>query len=392
MANHPTTRGMNTSRWSIVCGCCAFCAWALVAFADPNLQLAPQEGLLLLRNGQVMAGRITRSGDRYFVWLDHGQIRIPAGEVDLFCRDIEEGYRLKSGKVTPGRIYEHLALAEWCLNQQMIGHAAEQLTAAVAIDAQHPRIALLERRLRLLMTDVQPVEEAAEQEIAGPSGEVLDRLVKDLPEGTVSTFTQAVQPLLINNCTTSGCHGQQAEHKYQLIRFAAGTPPRRRITQRNLYHTLEWIDRDRPLDSPLIQKSLVAHGGAKDPVFSHTDTFAFQQFAYWVQSVSGHGKRFERDAKLAPAAVEAAPAAANPSEPTVGWPGVPAPAVIPGSTPARPSQRAWPEHEVLAQPTAKPQQLIPPGKEMPATGQIGADPFDPAIFNTKYHPDLPKDE
>ena len=48
----------------------------------------PEEGLLVLRNGRVLRGRITRIGDRFAVALgENGEIRLPANrkgsETDL---------------------------------------------------------------------------------------------------------------------------------------------------------------------------------------------------------------------------------------------------------------------------------------------------------------------
>ena len=36
-------------------------------------------------------------------------------------------------------------------------------------------------------------------------------MLRGMPHGAVETFTQSVQPVLLNHCATSGCHGPQSE-------------------------------------------------------------------------------------------------------------------------------------------------------------------------------------
>ncbi len=88
-----------------------------VAGDDP-LAVAPQPGLVLLRNGQVMSGKITQAGNFYYVTLPGGEIRLPAEQVELACRNLTEGYERKRAGIDPEKLADHLDLAIWCLRQK----------------------------------------------------------------------------------------------------------------------------------------------------------------------------------------------------------------------------------------------------------------------------------
>ncbi len=53
---------------------------AAMALAEPA-PARPAEGVLLMRSGRVLAGKIRRDGERYLVTLPAGEIRIRAEDV-----------------------------------------------------------------------------------------------------------------------------------------------------------------------------------------------------------------------------------------------------------------------------------------------------------------------
>ena len=61
----------------------------------------PVQGMVLLRNGEVIEGRVSRDEGIYIVDLPNGRIRIRQADVDLVCSSLEEGYRRKRA-VDPG--------------------------------------------------------------------------------------------------------------------------------------------------------------------------------------------------------------------------------------------------------------------------------------------------
>jgi hypothetical protein len=49
---------------------------AIRAPAEPPPGSAPREGMLLLRTGQILEGKVTPEGDRFFVELTSGKVWI----------------------------------------------------------------------------------------------------------------------------------------------------------------------------------------------------------------------------------------------------------------------------------------------------------------------------
>src|SRR5262245_49362811 len=138
-----------------------FCALPLLApcrtsgGADELPTDALQE-FLVLRNGEVLSGSISRDGDRYVVAGDGSQVRFASREVDFTCRTLDDAYAIQQRRIVKGRIDDHLNLADWCLRQGLTGYAAREVSAAMALDARHPRVALLDSRLQRAIEGESP--------------------------------------------------------------------------------------------------------------------------------------------------------------------------------------------------------------------------------------------
>ena len=133
-------------------------------------------------------------------------------------------------------MHDHLELAQWCMRHNLFGLATVELADATAADPKNPMIAALQHRLKMAMEPPPPVDPHSKKLLTpGPSNDELDRMIRGMPRGVVETFTQSVQPLLLNNCAAAGCHGPQSETGLRLWHIAAGRPSSRRTTQRNLY-------------------------------------------------------------------------------------------------------------------------------------------------------------
>jgi hypothetical protein len=205
-----------------------------------------------------------------------------------------------------------LQLALWCLKYGLQGEAQSELDAARSVEPLHPKIALVERRLKLAASPAEPrlprtsspaasqprptddAKTAADREPAKPASparlraDELDRFVRTLPEGVVGQFTNRVQPVLVNHCALAGCHGPGSQSSYVLDRVSDRRTANRRSTQRNLYATLQQVDVERPAESKLLTAPLRAHGTAKGPIFSGRQSAQYEQLVWWAQRASGH--------------------------------------------------------------------------------------------------------
>jgi len=321
--------------------------------AEPS-HLRPVPSVLLLQNGQVIEGNISRAGDTYFVGLPNGEIRIKAGSVELWCRSLEEGYQRKRAAIQRGNVHDHLDLAQWCIHHGLDSHAKGELDDAIAADPTHPMIGLLQRRLQAAVRPPKDPAELAEPAADPPvSPEDLDRLIRGMPDGSVEAFTQSIQPLLMNNCTAAGCHGPDTPNEFRLLRFPPGEPPSRRLTQRNLHATLQWIDREEPAASPLLSAATRPHGTATTPVFTHRQLVQYQQLVQWVEQLA------ERPRPAIPATVDLR---------------------------SRPPASPYDETEPVVDSAESNPPTPPLGPEQgpPASQFAPIDPFDPEIFNRRF--------
>jgi hypothetical protein len=318
-------------------------------------QAAAPRSLVVLRNGEILSGRVSRDGERYLVASEGTEIRLPAREVDFVCQSLDEAYTMQHNRVVAGRIEDHLILADWCLRQQLLGYAAREITEAMEIDAKNPRVMLLDARLRRALLPEPPQATSADETTTAErpvSADELERLVRSLPPGTVETFTATVQPMLLNYCATAGCHGPSSTSSYTLLRAPLEKIAARRLTERNLYNTLRWIDRDNPIDSKLLSAAREPHGPNQASGATGVGTTKYQELASWVLQASPNSAANPAATVAASAAAVslpagAAPVLASPLPATVLVPNVPAP-ISRGMTGATPKLRKAPNATAAA--------------------------------------------
>jgi hypothetical protein len=352
----------------------AAAVWAVLWFQaraeGPPTAAASGQGMLVLRNGEVIEGKITKVDDLYLVDLAHGRIRINQRDVDVVCGSLEEGYRKKRATIQVGNVHDHLSLAQWCLRHNLLGPASVELADATAADPKNPMIAALQHRLKMAMEPPPVFQAKKAPAVAGPSNEELDRMLRGMPRGTVETFTRSVQPVLLNHCATSGCHGAESE-SLRLHRVSTGAPMSRRTTQRNLYSALKFIDLANPSGSRLLSAASRPHGSLTHAIFSERQAVQYQHLVDWANQLAG------RAVQETPAAV-ARSQPAEVTEPSFG--GTP-PRVL--SNESRKAQALGASERRRAnRRTAGPSKNA--GDASPASFDQAADPHDPEVFNRLY--------
>jgi hypothetical protein len=106
-----------------------------------------------------------------------------------------------------------------------------------------------------------------------------------LPNGVVEVFTRKVQPVLVNNCSTAGCHQLGGKQAFQLDRALLRGEANRRTTMHNLEAALALVDRAHPDQSPLLTVPRKTHGGTAGPIFGPRQQQAFNHLVDWVALV-----------------------------------------------------------------------------------------------------------
>lgn len=347
-------------------------AWTYAQQPDPGAGLAPADAwVLLLRNGQVIEGRVFPYEDRYQVFVEGGEIRLKQSEVLCCCRTMVEVYQHKRQVTRLDNVQDRLDLAQWCLQVGLRDEAAAEVAAAAAIEPNHPLLPVIDRRLKTA-PDVKPDQASEKSDIRGPSAYELDLMVRGMPPRTVEAFAQTIQPALLNSCAAAGCHGQSSNNGFRLLRTPPGSPASRRLTQRNLYAALEWVNRDNPAASPLVAVPMRPHGTARAAIFTDRHVAQYRQLLEWCYRVS------QVEAPVLQASFEeeaAGPRAEKKSQPAA-MPPMKQSGVVPAA--AWESKRQAPRG---AAPQANPVQR---GATLPKFAP--SDPCDPDTFNRQFGP------
>lgn len=364
-----------------------------VVFASVSVSAADRpdplrESVLVLRNGRVMQGRIAPVGDQFIVGLgERSEVRIPAHQVEMHCRDLSEAYERRRERIPPDSAAAHFDLAEWCLRENLLEFARQEIARGEALEPTQPRLPQLKLRLELL---AQPAAPEREPEIAPQprvvSADEIADVVQQLPVVAVSSFATTIQPMLLNHCGT--CHGPTSNSSFRLLRPAWAKSLPQRLTQRNMHTTLSLVDRESPEASPLLSIGLKPHGGAELPIFENTDHYQWQQLRTWVLQLATPNRHSRPVAFASPDTilsrntpyVAARPTEPPGQEPQPGLPAANSPRPFP---PPATAGAASPTAAATAAPSTLTPVKLPPA-EQPYQPR---DPFDPEIFNRRFFPD-----
>jgi hypothetical protein len=198
----------------------------------------------------------------------------------------------------------------------------------------------------------------------------------NVPARVIERFTRRVQPVLVNNCTASGCHQAGGPESFQLDRALLHGLSNRRSTMNNLAATLKLVDRERPQLSPLLTVPRSAHGGVNDAIFGPRQEQAFRHLVEWVTLATAA----DRSKPPAPGSAEAAHHLPAPREQADAG------AVAQGLSPSSPSAAAGVvlpveyEDDSARPATATPQPRFGAQVEK----WLPRDPFDAEIFNRQH--------
>jgi hypothetical protein len=326
----------------------------------------------------MFEGRVTPIDGDYIVDFADGRIRVKAQEVDLVCNSLEDGYRKKLSAVQVDNVQSHLELAQWCMKHKLMKLAAIELANATMIDPSYPAIAALQNRLTLAQESPAP-NVPMDRPKLGPSNDELDRMVRSLPRNVVETFTQSVQPVLMNHCASGGCHSPESKTELRIFRVSAGKAASRRVTQRNLYSVLPLMDRDNPTASRLLTVPNAPHGTAKQRIFGEHEVVQYKRMVDWAVQLAGHS------APETPATVRREPAIEPTSPASVEAP----PQVLPQD--AR-KARPLPAHSQPANIKRGAASTAAKSAEKNTSADRPADPFDPEVFNRRFAPKKASDK
>ena len=344
--------------------------------AEPAL--APREGVLLLKNGHVMQGSITKAGDYFVLTLGKtGEVRLPASDVETQCVDLDDAYRYQAALLSNKKADPHLALAEWCLRYGLRQQAEDQVAFARKLEPEHARIPQLELRLKTAAEAPAPSGAKTDTSPTTVGVKQLEERLAELPKGSMERFSVTVQPMLINRCGANGCHGPAAKSNFHLLRPAAGQMMSKRFTQRNLFTVLQYMDKDKPEESRLVTMPQERHGSALTPVFDKRSQHQLDDLIAWGKLLAPKPPQVVLPATIGPAQTLLTQQSTAGEKTTADLAGGKVPpniAPMNGGVGVKAKSPRAPSVKDLR------------NESSPRDNAAPRDPFDPDVFNRKYLP------
>lgn len=319
-----------------------------------SLASQPVEGVLLLKNTNILRGKIQKQGDYFHIHLPNGKLQIREQQVETVCENLEAAYEYRLGKHGGSTADSHLDLAGWSIRHELYTHAQAELDKASSIDDDHPRLALLQRQLKQAkqMADYQREQEIAKAKVQPKPKPINPETLEKAPRWARALFVRQIQPLMVHSCATGGCHQNAIQSEFQLSRLAIDGVGHPGVTLRNLAATLERINWDTAEQSELLVLAREAHGG--DASSEPLPPQKLRVLQSWVEQLAeANSKKNEPNAL--PEVLEVAEVSITPT------------------LALNPPQLAIP----------KPTNPAPAGGVRTASYQP-RDAFDPAVFNDRY--------
>lgn len=246
--------------------------------------------VVLLHNGSLLNGDVRRTAEEILIENDGSTIRLRPAEVAHVADSALAAYEWRRSGASDG-LAERLGLAEWAIRNRLFPQAARELLNARQIAPRSRRLALLERRLDELMRQPAPtvasISEPTEPVaiVAEVTATPAEEPLPNLPPGSLEQFTRRIQPLLVNSCGTSGCHGGGKTDVFPLDpswRHGYGDA---RSTQQNLRTTLAAIDFGSPAASVLLAAAEGPHAGVMPITGSRRDEM-LDRLSAWATRVA----------------------------------------------------------------------------------------------------------
>jgi hypothetical protein len=251
---------------------CAVLASALLVAgaqvtAEDSRSAQPDDGVLLLRSGRLVHGRISESSGGFVVELTNGRMLVPFNQVKMQAVTPNEVYYKLRKEAPEGSTTYLLSLATWCLNNKLYNQARNEVQAVLKAEPDNPTARRMMTRIDSLL-DTKQDDAAKErpslyQRLLAPEAKSLAGLSPEV----AATFVSRVQPILMNNCALSGCHGPRGRNEFALLRVHLTSGSRRGQSERNLAATLRYVDVDRPEASALLEKPKGKHGRRGRTIF-----------------------------------------------------------------------------------------------------------------------------
>ncbi|MDR1962837.1 MAG: hypothetical protein LBQ50_03560 [Planctomycetaceae bacterium] len=351
----------------------------------------------LLRTGFLTEGTATNNGKQYILKTNFGTMYVPVANVEFVGETREDVYRYKKGFVNDGNCNELMKFAEWCFSNKLPQQGIAEYQQALKTAPNAVLADVIQKRLEMLQDSESASEiSATSSNISEKSEDAgAGRWMNGIPKPIVDSFTKKVQPVLVSRCAATDCHGSASENPFKL-----GIPSHTlgNTTYRNLRSVIQWIDLDYPTESPLLSPLVTYHGGTK-AAFS-VESAQYNNIVQWVRLTAKELPN-EYRSQLADQknGSQSAPNQSASSSKKIVLPPALRNAIIADSPIEEPDKNVQkeipatfltsansvsvsPQPNRMPPPNDSPTRLDIPDSVLPDSIK---DPFDPKIFNARYH-------
>lgn len=270
---------------------CALLIGGWLASVGSGVEATPnrEERLLLFHNGRVIEGRISQSAAGYVVERANGSVLFPFEQVRFVADDLPDAYRQQRDSLGKAPPEDHLKLAEWCLTYRLYDEARDELRRVLRQSPERDDARkLLARVEELSNPDRLPHRQEAPRKPVTADGYVVPEVqsLGGLSRETAEEFTLRVQPILMNKCANGSCHGPHAANEFRLT-LVRGQGNHRLYAERNLATVMRYLNLDRPERSPLLTQPRGNHGGSVRSIFpGSTGAAQLRTLHDWVRNVA----------------------------------------------------------------------------------------------------------
>lgn len=264
-----------------------------IAAEDRADKPASEKRMLLLYNGRTVEGKILKSSDNYIVKKENGEVLVPLAMVKLECVDLNDAYRLLRKNLSDTEDVEgHLDLARWCLNSQLVVEARDEVRTALAIDPSREDVRAFLAKLNEVVDPkparppTSPAEKSHALKSSPFSPEDIESL-QGLSRASAQHYVRRIQPILMNNCMLTGCHGTESQNGLRLQRVRGGSDANRSVAEQNLASILRFVSMETPKKSPLLLVPNREHGRKGREIFAGArGAEQSQEIRDWVVTLS----------------------------------------------------------------------------------------------------------
>ncbi len=256
----------------------------IIDTANAQEQKQVQTGIVLLKDGRVFPGSYQQVPGGYRVENHGGSVILPFEQVHLTAESLVNAYEIMRDATLQPSTDQHLKLAEWCINNDLLEQARVEITWALQLEPLRT-----EARLLLAQLDAKsnlPVVKHPKPAMSADGFRLPDeRTDSGIFKEAHQEFIRKVQPILVNKCGNAGCHGSAATNNF-LISNARRTAQGTIASDQNLEAVLSFIDPNSPDSSPLLLKPSEQTPHHKKQFLGAAGRLQYQTLSQWVNDVS----------------------------------------------------------------------------------------------------------